>query len=30
MMKRFGQPQEIVTMAVFLVSDESSFMTAAS
>ncbi len=27
MMKRFGQPHEVVAMAVFLASDESSFMT---
>ena len=27
MMKRFGQPHEVVTLAVFLASDESSFMT---
>jgi NAD(P)-dependent dehydrogenase (short-subunit alcohol dehydrogenase family) len=27
MMKRFGQPHEEVAMAVFLASDESSFMT---
>jgi 2-keto-3-deoxy-L-fuconate dehydrogenase len=27
MMRRFGQPHEVVTMAIFLASDESSFMT---
>lgn len=27
MMKRFGEPHEVVAMAVFLASDESSFMT---
>jgi 2-keto-3-deoxy-L-fuconate dehydrogenase len=27
MMKRFGQPHEVVALAVFLASDESSFMT---
>ena len=27
MMKRFGQPHEVVSLAVFLASDESSFMT---
>jgi NAD(P)-dependent dehydrogenase (short-subunit alcohol dehydrogenase family) len=26
-MKRFGQPHEVVALAVFLASDESSFMT---
>jgi 2-keto-3-deoxy-L-fuconate dehydrogenase len=27
MMKRFGQPHEVVALAIFLASDESSFMT---
>jgi NAD(P)-dependent dehydrogenase (short-subunit alcohol dehydrogenase family) len=27
MMKRFGQPQEVVGLALYLASDESSFMT---
>jgi len=27
MMKRFGQPHEVVAMAVFLASGESSFIT---
>jgi NAD(P)-dependent dehydrogenase (short-subunit alcohol dehydrogenase family) len=27
MMKRFGQPHEVVALAVFLASDESTFMT---
>ena len=27
MMKRFGQPHEVVALGIFLASDESSFMT---